>query len=68
MMRRIHHAYATVLGYFWLPCDICWLPFGGHERGWKPRGMEPMPSRLLCRTCGRFAAILAAHDSGGSES
>ena len=30
-MRALHHAYATMNGYFWLPCPVCGEPFGGHE-------------------------------------
>jgi len=36
--RCIHRLYANVFGYFWLPCPICKVPFGGHE--WRsPRAM-----------------------------
>lgn len=29
--REFHHAYATRLGLFWLPCVLCGKEFGGHE-------------------------------------
>jgi hypothetical protein len=29
----IHHLWATVWGYFWLPCPNCGRMFGGHEVG-----------------------------------
>jgi len=29
--RFINKWYANFWGYFWLPCDICGRPFGGHE-------------------------------------
>ncbi len=29
--RSIHHLYANLAGYFWLPCPLCKEMFGGHE-------------------------------------
>lgn len=29
--RWLNRWYAKALGYFWLPCPICWEPFGGQE-------------------------------------
>jgi hypothetical protein len=29
--RRFHESWATEHGFFWLPCDLCSRPFGGHE-------------------------------------
>ena len=29
--RWMHHLYANLFGYFWLPCPICHEYFGGHE-------------------------------------
>ena len=31
MPRMFHRLYASVMGYFWIPCPICGEPFGGHE-------------------------------------
>jgi hypothetical protein len=30
--RRAHRAYAHAFGYFWIPCPICGIEFGGHEK------------------------------------
>lgn len=30
--RWINHAYAELLGYWWLPCPVCGRHYGGHER------------------------------------
>lgn len=29
--RRLHQLYASLMGYFWLPCPVCGKCFGGHE-------------------------------------
>lgn len=29
--RWMHHAYANVCGFFWLPCRLCGEYSGGHE-------------------------------------
>lgn len=29
--RAFHEAYARSHGFFWLPCDLCGRPYGGHE-------------------------------------
>ncbi len=58
--RWVHHLYAALAGYFWLPCPLCAVEFGGHE--WhddvlngRP-GSIPMPGRpghahLICPAC-----------------
>lgn len=33
--RWVHHVWANLFGYFWLPCRLCSKPFGGHE--WRDR-------------------------------
>ena len=33
--RLAHRLYATVFGYFWVPCRTCGAYFGGHE--WRDR-------------------------------
>jgi len=30
--RWVHHLYANLFGYFWVPCPICEKYFGGHEK------------------------------------
>lgn len=50
LTRHGHRMYASLGGYFWLPCDWCGFEFGGHEKGWKSRPVgtdEP----LLCFRC-----------------
>lgn len=33
--RWMHHLWAVMWGFFWLPCPVCTRPFGGHEtNGW----------------------------------
>ena len=47
--RIFNRIYATLFGYFWLPCPICKKPFGGHEwHGYKPSGLNGMG---ICRDC-----------------
>ncbi|WP_181785359.1 hypothetical protein [Streptomyces phytophilus] len=29
--RRLHRAYAATFGFFWLPCMLCDVPYGGHQ-------------------------------------
>jgi hypothetical protein len=36
--RFLHRWYAKANGYFWLPCDLCGRPFGGHEWAATPGG------------------------------
>ena len=31
LLRFLHHCYASLFGYFWLPCPLCDEYFGGHE-------------------------------------
>lgn len=35
-LRWLHRWYAAVGGFFWLPCPLCGVHFGGHE--WRPVG------------------------------
>lgn len=37
--RWVHHLYALLAGYFWLPCPVCGRHFGGHE--WRDRDGLP---------------------------
>jgi hypothetical protein len=51
--RRLHRAYATANGYYWLPCILCGRPYGGHEGG----TTIPDPTRgpgqgiVICSRC-----------------
>ena len=51
--RWINALYARAFGYFWLPCELCGRPYGGHE--WR-NGNHLVLSRSLswgvCRACG----------------
>ena len=31
--RFVHHFYANLFSYFWLPCRVCGRYFGGHQIG-----------------------------------
>jgi hypothetical protein len=31
MTRLFHRLYAAMFGYFWRPCPVCGIEFGGHE-------------------------------------
>lgn len=33
IFRWVNHVYASTGGYFWKPCPICGMWFGGHEIG-----------------------------------
>lgn len=55
--RWVHRAYASVAGYFWLPCALCGRRMGGHE--WRsvdgrpdsiPDG-GPGATRGICPVC-----------------
>ena len=49
--RFVHHFYATVKGYFWLPCPICGKNFGGHEIDMHTTVLwsEPYRGSFTCR-------------------
>jgi len=36
--RFLHKFWAMLFGYFWMPCDLCQRPFGGHEHCWATNG------------------------------
>jgi hypothetical protein len=38
-LRLLHRAYASLAGFFWLPCPLCGTVFGGHE--WRDIGGKP---------------------------
>lgn len=58
-LRWLHAWYATALGYFWLPCEVCGQSWGGHE--WKQDGLpssvpypdQPGKSHGICPSCTR---------------
>lgn len=39
LARWIHHAYAALRAFFWIPCPLCGRKFGGHE--WRDRDGYP---------------------------
>ena len=52
MLRWLHHIYADLMGYFWLPCPQCGRMFGGHET---KGGTKLVNGRLMvtCKLCPR---------------
>lgn len=60
MFRYLHRAWASLFGYFWLPCSHCGEPFGGHQ--WRnrgghfsdiPREWTGMGGKAICPACTR---------------
>lgn len=53
--RRFHRAYATLCGFFWLPCPLCGREFGGHQFGKSvPDPMNPPFGGVgVCPPCSR---------------
>ena len=50
--RWIHHAYAHVAAYFWIPCPSCDRNFGGHEWGGSiPHPDKPGINIGVCKPC-----------------
>lgn len=53
--RSFHERYAKTHRFFWMPCDLCGYPFGGHEMG----KSVPDPTRPpngyvgICSRCSR---------------
>lgn len=55
--RWMHHAYAFLAGYFWIPCPGCGRAFGGHETGeYTMHTADPCVQRILCREHDRDVA------------
>lgn len=55
-MRAINYAIAAAGGYFWLPCVLCGVHYGGHEAGSGAVRMQHHPmgtARGVCRACTR---------------
>ncbi|MDB5716271.1 MAG: hypothetical protein JWO15_3668 [Sphingomonadales bacterium] len=58
LSRSAHRKYAQVNGYFWLPCPVCGMMFGGHE--WNeidnlpcsvPESTSSSVATAICPTC-----------------
>lgn len=49
MPRILHHLYAFVCGYFWLPCPRCGEYFGGHE--WMNHPLAGIDGKGICPAC-----------------
>lgn len=51
--RRVHHCFATSLGYFWKPCPLCGREFGGHEYGTDIPNLSlgPRSGQVICSEC-----------------
>jgi formylmethanofuran dehydrogenase subunit E len=54
--RWIQRIWASVVGYFWLPCDICGEPFGGHEPQSGTLMDSPSSGKMVCANCAEEAA------------
>lgn len=55
MIRLLHRLYATLGGYFWLPCPLCGREFGGHE--WREVGghLSDIPDEVVVGFAGGTA-------------
>jgi len=74
--RGLAWRYARLLGYFWLPCQVCRQEFGGHE--WRkvnghvstiPDGNQSVPiSRAtgICPECTAAGVGCLAHAAAGN--
>lgn len=52
--RPVHHAYADLCGFYWLPCPVCGVPFGGHEGGGHIPDAAPVNGgSVVCSKCTR---------------
>ena len=58
--RTGHKLFAQAFGYFWAPCPLCKVEFGGHE--WRdidgkvaaiPVSGDPRRGTAICPTCTR---------------
>lgn len=57
--RRLHQLYASLMGYFWLPCPVCGRCFGGHE--WQVGCSIPMKDGVYISRCVCSAECLRRH-------
>ena len=49
--RWLNLFYASVFGYFWLPCPLCGRNFGGHECGAASIPTSPFEGKCVCPKC-----------------
>lgn len=54
--RFLHRIYARAMCYFWKPCPICGMDFGGHEAGDSLYLIVPGNGVLVCKSCSVEAA------------
>lgn len=63
--RWLHHLYASLGAYFWLPCPLCGREFGGHEWLTGPFSSVPdgEPGRRsgICPPCTKTRELDAAN-------
>ncbi len=61
--RWLHHFWAWLVGYYWMPCDLCQRPYGGHESCWATDGN----GRCVCPECAvngkAFTTEITLHQS-----
>ena len=65
--RFLHHWWAILAGYFWLPCPLCSQPFGGQEQHGgsiadSSYPNDPTRGRVVCILCADRPEV-AAHDA-----
>lgn len=63
--RKAHQAYASAMGFFWLPCPLCGTMSGGHE--WRDIDGKPSSVPDLDRP-GMFHGICPACTRAGAGS
>ena len=61
-MRLLDNLYANLMGYFWLPCPVCGIEFGGHEIvQTEPLVSHDGSAHVVCsHACGKKAKDLNA--------
>ena len=62
MPRFLHRWWASVAGYFWLPCPICGRMFGGHEKGGGLQYYAHGRAKITCPKCPRRYHLVASCD------
>jgi len=56
--RWLHALYAFTHGFWWLPCRLCGLPYGGHEPGDEMVMTSLGGGYSVCPNCGDKARLL----------
>ena len=51
LFRYLNKIYASILGYFWLPCPICGKMFGGHEASPTVLMQSKTSGMCVCKKC-----------------